>query len=131
MLGFGSACCIGAGPPPSPPHRDVHFTIEDNGQNWPIESEVHVSMRRTRPWQTLGSGRPPLLIDHDDEFEAGGCSVLLQKVRHVDFDRGFRDGEGFGYIRKVILGVSWVISGGRYGDGPPPWGIMGVKDISP
>ena len=32
---------------------------------------------------------------------------------------------------KVILGVSQVISGGRYGDGPPPWGIMGVKDISP
>jgi len=27
---------------------------------------------------------------------------------------------------KVILGVSWVISGGRYDDGPPPWGIMGV-----
>ena len=33
--------------------------------------------------------------------------------------------------RKVILGVSQVISGGRYGDGPLPWGIMGVKDISP
>ena len=33
--------------------------------------------------------------------------------------------------RKVILGVSWVISGGRYDDGPPPWGIMGVEDISP
>ena len=33
--------------------------------------------------------------------------------------------------KKVILGVSWVISGGRYGDGPLPWGIMGVKDISP
>ena len=27
---------------------------------------------------------------------------------------------------KVILGVSQVISGGRYGDGPLPWGIMGV-----
>ena len=27
---------------------------------------------------------------------------------------------------KVILGVSWVISGRRYDDGPPPWGIMGV-----
>ena len=27
---------------------------------------------------------------------------------------------------KVILGVSQVISGGRYDDGPPPWGIMGV-----
>ena len=34
-------------------------------------------------------------------------------------------------VRKVILGVSWVISGGRYGDGPPPWGVMGVEDISP
>ena len=33
--------------------------------------------------------------------------------------------------RKVILGVSWVISGRRYDDGPPPWGIMGVEDISP
>ena len=98
VLGFGSACRIGAGPPTSPPHRDVHFAIEDNGQNWPIESEVHVSMRRTRPWQALGSGGSPLLIDHDDEFEAGGCSVLLQKVRHVDFDRGFRDGEGCSYI---------------------------------
>ena len=32
---------------------------------------------------------------------------------------------------KVILGVSQVISGRRYGDGPLPWGIMGVKDISP
>ena len=32
---------------------------------------------------------------------------------------------------KVILGVSQVISGGRYDDGPLPWGIMGVKDISP
>ena len=39
-----------------------------------------------------------MLIDHDDELEPGGCSVLLQKVRHVNFDRGFRDGEGFGYI---------------------------------
>ena len=29
-------------------------------------------------------------------------------------------------LLKVILGVSWVISGGRYGDGPLPWGIMGV-----
>ena len=27
---------------------------------------------------------------------------------------------------KVILGVSQVISGRRYDDGPPPWGIMGV-----
>ena len=33
--------------------------------------------------------------------------------------------------RKVILGVSQVISGGRYNDGPPPWGIMGVKETSP
>ena len=33
--------------------------------------------------------------------------------------------------RKVILGVSWVISGRRYDDGPPPWGIMGVKETSP
>ena len=32
---------------------------------------------------------------------------------------------------KVILGVSWVISGRRYYDGPPPWGIMGVKETSP
>ena len=32
---------------------------------------------------------------------------------------------------KVILGVSQVISGGRYDDGPPPWGIMGVKETSP
>ena len=32
---------------------------------------------------------------------------------------------------KVILGVSWVISGRRYDDGPPPWGIMGVKETSP
>ena len=32
---------------------------------------------------------------------------------------------------KVILGVSWVISGGRYDDDPSPWGIMGVEDISP
>ena len=29
--------------------------------------------------------------------------------------------------RKVILGVSWVISGGgRYDDDPSPWGVMGV-----
>jgi len=34
-------------------------------------------------------------------------------------------------VWKVILGVSQVISGRRYGDGPLPWGIMGVKDISP
>ena len=27
---------------------------------------------------------------------------------------------------KVILGVSWVISGRRYDDGPPPWGSMSV-----
>ena len=33
--------------------------------------------------------------------------------------------------RKVILGVSQVISGRRYDDGPPPWGVMGVEDISP
>ena len=33
--------------------------------------------------------------------------------------------------RKVILGVSWVISGRRYYDGPLPWGIMGVKETSP
>ena len=33
--------------------------------------------------------------------------------------------------RKVILGVSWVISGRRYDDGPLPWGIMGVKETSP
>ena len=32
---------------------------------------------------------------------------------------------------KVILGVSWVISGGRYDDGPPPWGIMGVEENPP
>ena len=32
---------------------------------------------------------------------------------------------------KVILGVSWVISGRRYDDGPLPWGIMGVKETSP
>ena len=76
----------------------MHFAIEDNGQNWPIESEAHISVSRTRPWQTLGSGGSPLLIDHDDEFEPGGCPVLLQKVRHVNFDRGFRDGEGFSYI---------------------------------
>ena len=31
-----------------------------------------------------------------------------------------------GEDRKVILGVSWVISGRRYDDGPPPWDIMGV-----
>ena len=31
-----------------------------------------------------------------------------------------------GASRKVIPGVSQVISGGRYGDGPLPWGIMGV-----
>ena len=89
MFGFGSAYHIGAGPNPSPPHRDVHFAIEDNGQNWPIESEAHVSVSRMRPWQTLGSGGSPLLIYHDDEFEPGGCPVLLQKVGHVDFDRGF------------------------------------------
>ena len=29
---------------------------------------------------------------------------------------------------KVILGVSWVISGRRYDDGPPPWGVMGVEE---
>ena len=29
---------------------------------------------------------------------------------------------------KVILGVSWVISGRRYDDGPPPWGIMDVEE---
>ena len=78
---------------PFSPRRDVHFAIEDNGQNWPIESEVHVSVSRTRSWQALGSGGSPLLIDHDDELKAGGCPVLLQKVRHVNFDRGFRDGE--------------------------------------
>ena len=34
------------------------------------------------------------------------------------------------YVRnwKVILGVSWVISGRRYDDGPLPWGIMGVEE---
>ena len=32
---------------------------------------------------------------------------------------------------KVILGVSWVISGRRYDDGPHPWGIMGVEQTSP
>ena len=98
VLGFGSACCIGAGPPPSPPHRDVHFALDRPVLTIVFDCEVHVSMRRTRPWQALGSGGSPLLIDHDDEFEAGGCSVLLQKVRHVDFDRGFRDGEGCSYI---------------------------------
>ena len=35
------------------------------------------------------------------------------------------------HVWKVILGVSWVISGRRYDDGPPPWGIMGVKETSP
>ena len=29
---------------------------------------------------------------------------------------------------KVILGVSWVISGRRYDDGPPPRGIMDVEE---
>ena len=33
--------------------------------------------------------------------------------------------------RKVILGVSWVISGRRYDDGPLPWGIMGVEENPP
>ena len=55
---------------------------------------------------------------------------------HLDFTNGwirvvaattYRSWESW----KVILGVSQVISGGRYGDGPLPWGIMGVKDISP
>ena len=36
-----------------------------------------------------------------------------------------------GYSGKVILGVSQVISGRRYYDGPPPWGFMGVKETSP
>ena len=36
-----------------------------------------------------------------------------------------------GTTRKVILGVSWVISGRRYDDGPLPWGIMGVEENPP
>ena len=32
---------------------------------------------------------------------------------------------------KVILGVSWVISGRRYDDGPLPWGFMGGEETSP
>ena len=36
-----------------------------------------------------------------------------------------------GDLWKVILGVSWVISGRRYDDGPLPWGIMGVEENPP
>ena len=45
--------------------------------------------------------------------------------------RGITAGTAVRLARKVILGVSWVISGGRYDDGPPPWGIMGVEETSP
>ena len=60
------------------------------------------------------------------------ASILRQRKRGVLNPQDVR--ECFEDIiddRKVILGVSQVISGGRYGDDPLPWGIMGVKDISP
>ena len=47
--------------------------------------------------------------------ESYGCHVL--------FNNPYECNE---HCRKVILGVSWVISGRRYDDGPPPWDIMGV-----
>ena len=66
----------------------------------------------------------------------GGDGPLVHLLRtivittHI-FEEAGVVAEADGVTGKVILGVSWVISGRRYYDGPPPWGIMGVKETSP
>jgi len=77
---------------------------------------------------------------------AGACPNLLQRrpaagsaaSRSAEYQRlssgvlvGFGPLQQIWTTGKVILGVSWVISGRRYDDGPSSWGIMGVEETSP
>jgi len=70
-------------------------------------------------------GFVPGIVPEGDDDEGGG------------HDRGDGGGARMADSRllrvssKVILGVSWVISGRRYDDGPSSWGIMGVEEKPP
>ena len=77
--------------------------------------------------KTHFKGRFSRLFSDNASVQAADATNLVTALRDVATKVDALTEEA----RKVILGVSWVISGGRYGDGPLPWGIMGVKDISP
>ena len=118
----------------------VSHSAEYRSLNGPINPwQAHTWRLRKRPSGQFNIGLKNLILHAIRNNHIGKLPIHQERLPLFVHQLHTDDLKNYLEVRvdvdvvgeKVILGVSWVISGRRYDDGPPPWGIMGVKETSP